>query len=137
MYKVIVSFLCLFLVIIGLAFIFSTYDANSLEETKTITNPTVDEVLADHPDADIFVYDDIVYIQAEDIEWVNELDLHPKLEEEFVIMHQAKEVKNITNKTATTLPVGTHIYEPTEQYGLIYIAIVNGKELRYLGLIEG
>lgn len=137
MYKAVTSFLCLTLLMIGIVFLFNMYATDPHKETETITHPTVEEVLTEHPDADLFVYNDIVYIKAEDIEWVNELELQPKTEEEFIIKDQTKSIHKLTDKTATKLPVGTHIYEPLEQYVPVYIAVVNGKGMRYLGLVEG
>jgi hypothetical protein len=98
-------------------------------------NPTVEEILQNNKDADIFMLNGVVYTNAEDIEWVNAKKL--TLGEEVVeISKQTTDSNKIENGTATKLPVGTKIYEPLEK-GDIYIAVVEGKEIRYLGLREG
>ena len=96
-------------------------------------NPTPKEVLTEN--ADIFVLNGIVYINAEDVEWVYEQD--------FTLGEQVGEIKKQTtnsdefeNYTASKLEVGTKIYETVEK-GDIYIVIVDDKEIRYLGLREG
>jgi hypothetical protein len=96
-------------------------------------NPTPKEVLTEN--ADIFVLNGIVYINAEDVEWVNEQD--------FTLGEEVGEIKKQTtnsdefeNYTASKLEVGTKIYETVEK-GDIYIVIVDDKEIRYLGLREG
>jgi hypothetical protein len=98
-------------------------------------NPTVEEILQTNKDADIFVLNGIVYKNAEDIDWVNAKNL--TLGEKVIeITKQTNDSKDFQNGTATNLPIGTRIYEPVEK-GDIYIAIVEDKEIRYLGLREG
>lgn len=99
-------------------------------------NPTPEEVLLNNSDADIFLIGDVVYINAEDIEWVKELDL--------TIGDKSGEIRKNTNNssefvsyTATKLPIGTVIYTPVEKKGPIKIVIMDNKEIRYLGMIEG
>ncbi|WP_078598447.1 hypothetical protein [Evansella clarkii] len=106
------------------------------EEEYATSNPTAEEILSSSPDADIFMTEDIIYTYAEDIDWVMELDL--TLGEEVTeITNQTNNSSEFKNGTATELPVGTKIYKPNEKRGAIYIAIVDGKEIRYIGLIEG
>ena len=94
--------------------------------------------MSSNKEADIFLVDDIVYANAQHIEWVNEKEL--KLGKEVIeISKQTVDSKQFNNGTASRLPVGTKIYRPsgTLGHGPIYIAVVNGEEIRYLGLIEG
>ncbi|MDG5788623.1 hypothetical protein QA612_14160 [Evansella sp. AB-P1] len=100
----------------------------------TTRNPTAEDVLASNED-DIFVFHDVVYVYAEDIDWVKQLDLTLG-DEVLEINHQSISGKDFVNGTASKLPLGTKIYEPREK-GDIYIAIVNGEEVRYLGWREG
>lgn len=99
-------------------------------------NPTPEEILANDKDADIFLIGDDVYKNAEDIEWVRELDL--------TLGEKSGEIREITNissefesYTATKLPIGTVIYTPVESKGPIKIVFIDNKEIRYLGMIEG
>ncbi|CAM5214192.1 hypothetical protein UACE39S_05479 [Ureibacillus acetophenoni] len=99
-------------------------------------NPTPEEILSNDPNADIFLIGDVVYINAEDIRWVKELEL--------TIGDKSGEIKkNTTNSsefesyTANKLPIGTVIYSPVEKSGPIKIVIIDNKEIRYLGMIEG
>lgn len=98
-------------------------------------NPTAEQVLQNDKDADIFVLNDIVYTNAEGIEWVYEDDLTLG-EEVGEIKKQTTDGDAFENFTASQLTVGTKIYEPVENSS-IYIVIVDDKEIRYLGLIEG
>lgn len=100
-------------------------------------NPEVQEILSSNKDADIFLID-VVYINAEenDVSWVNDLDLSLG-NQYYEITKQATKPEEFESGTATKLPVGTKIYKPNEKHGPILIAVVNGKEIRYLGQLEG
>jgi hypothetical protein len=102
----------------------------------SVGNPIAEEILSKNKDADIFVYGGRVYQNAEDIDWINSLDLK-KGQEVTKITAQTLNAKEFENGTATKLPIGTKIYEPVKKQGPILIAVVNGKEVRYLGLVEG
>jgi hypothetical protein len=67
---------------------------------------------------------------------VNDLDVHVG-REVAEITAQTESANKFNNGTATKLPVGTKIFEPTEQRGAILIAVVNGEQIKYLGLVEG
>lgn len=101
-------------------------------------NPTPEEILLDDKNADIFVEGDVVYINAQDIEWVNEEKLTAG-EKIGDIKKQFDENEEFEDFTATKLPVGAQIYEPEEDVigGLVYIVKIDGKEIRYIGLVEG
>ncbi|PRO64490.1 hypothetical protein [Alkalicoccus urumqiensis] len=106
------------------------------EEEKSTGNPTAEEILSNYPDADIFKARGIIYSNAQDLDWVMEQDL--TLGEEITeITKQSTDSDNFGNGTATELPVGTKVYDHNEGKGAIYIAVVDGQEIRYLGEIEG
>ncbi|MGE7926871.1 hypothetical protein [Lysinibacillus xylanilyticus] len=95
-------------------------------------NPTPKDFLKDGK-ADIFVLDDIVYSNVENIDWVKELDY--TIDEKIgVITKQTNKSKGFVNGTSNKLPVGTIIYKTDTP---INIAIVDGKEIPYLKMIEG
>ncbi|MET3695798.1 hypothetical protein SAMN05877753_102671 [Bacillus oleivorans] len=101
----------------------------------SIGNPTVDEILEDNRNADLFLFNQIVYTNAEDLEWVKAKELTIG-EEVLVISKQTNDRNKFDDGAATKLPVGTKIYKPVES-GNILVAIVDRKEIRYLGLREG
>lgn len=127
-------FLCFFILFIVAC------ENQSTEKTKNHSlgtgNPTVEEVLKQNENADIFIYNDIVYKNASSIDWV--MDLHINVGEKILtISTQTSEGKEFQSGTATKLPIGTKIYKPSDEGEGILIAVVDGKEVRYLGLIEG
>jgi len=78
---------------------------------------------------------DVVYVNAEGINWVKQSDITLG-KEVLVITNQSNKGEDFVDGTATTLPLGTKIYEPIEK-GDILIAIVDDTEIRYLGWREG
>jgi hypothetical protein len=106
-------------------------------ETKNLnSNPTVEKILSQSPEADIFVKDGIVYQNAKEIKWVKDLKL-TKGDEVLSITGNSKKGEKFKDGMASKLPTGTKIYKPVEKNGPILIAVVDGKEIRYLGLVEG
>lgn len=95
-------------------------------------NPTPKDFLKDSK-ADIFVLDDIVYSNVENIEWVKELE-YTIGGEVGEITKQTNNAKGFENGTSNKLPVGTIIYATDTP---IDIAIVDGKEIPYLKMLEG
>ncbi|MEH7224420.1 hypothetical protein V7112_11495 [Bacillus sp. JJ1566] len=98
----------------------------------TIGNPTPADLL-ENENADIFLLGGIVYSNAQGVDWVQEL--------EYTIGEQVGEIKKNSEKafgfsdgTANILPVGTRIFESDTP---AFIAIVDGKEIPYLKMIEG
>lgn len=95
-------------------------------------NPTPKDYLKDG-NADIFLLDGIVYSNVENVEWV--LELEYKIGEEIVeITKQSDKPQEFENGTSNKLPIGTKVYRTDTP---VYIAIVDGKEIRYLGMYEG
>lgn len=124
-------FLFLFLLLVLMA-----CSGNS-EQEYTTHNPTPEEVLSMDKEADIFVEGDLVYTNAQDIDWVNEKELPG--EEIGEIEKQTEDSGDFENFTASKLPEGTKVYEPEEDDigGYIYIIKKGDEEIRYLGLVEG
>nr|WP_275695674.1 hypothetical protein [Fredinandcohnia sp. SECRCQ15] len=95
-------------------------------------NPTPKELLK-KDNVDIFMLDDIVFSNAQNISRVYKKD--------YVVGKEIGEIKknsdqayNFKNSTANKLPIGTKIYETNTH---IYIAIVDDKEIPYLKMVEG
>jgi|SRR5690606_17678727 len=101
-------------------------------QSETIGNPTPKDFLEDG-NADIFVFDGIVYSNVKDVDWVKESD-YTIGEEVGEITKQSDKANEFENGTSNKLPVGTKIYETDTP---IYIAIVDGKEIPYLKMLEG
>jgi hypothetical protein len=114
----------------------NTHTIKSNETKNLISNPTAEKILSKRPDADIFVKDGIVYQKAKDIKWVKNLKL-TKGDEVLSITGNSKKGGEFKDGIASKLPTGTKVYKPVEKNGLILIAVVDGKEIRYLGLVEG
>lgn len=96
---------------------------------------TLDEVMAEDTNADLFYLNGIVFVNATDLKWVKDLD--KKIGDEIAeIKKQATKPEEIKDQTATVLPVGTKIYKLEDYPGPVYIAVVDEKEIPYLGLVE-
>lgn len=95
-------------------------------------NPTPKDYLQ-YDNADIFLLDGYVFSNAEDVEWVVELEyeLGGQVGE---ITKQADKAFKFNNGTANKLPIGTKIFETDTP---AYIAIVDGEEIPYLKMVEG
>jgi len=116
-----------------------TAETNYSNQSSIITsthNSTAEEILAHNPDADIFLYKEIIYQNASSIEWVQLLDLTMG-EHAATIKNQYKEDLIFDEEMATKLPIGTEVFNPSKTKGPILIVNLDGQEIRYLGLIEG
>ncbi len=130
MIKILISFLIAFLILTGCN---QSKVINSDHPTTESThNPTAKIILAQNPNADIFQHNGIIYTNASNIEWVQQTELTIG-EGVGTIKKQYKEGLSFENEMATKLPVGVEIFES----GQILIVKLDGKEVRYLGLIEG
>lgn len=69
----------------------------------------------------------------ENVDWVQEL-AYTLGEEIGEITKQTDSAQEFENGTSNKLPVGTKIYRTDTP---LYIAIVDGKEIRYMEMIEG
>jgi len=115
------------------------YEKKNYEDsTASITthNPTAKEILVQNPNADIFQFNGIIYSNASNLEWVQQTELATGNIVE-TITKQYKGGDIFEDAMATQLPIGTEIYEPLIKSGPILIVKLSGKEVRYLGLIEG
>jgi hypothetical protein len=101
-------------------------------QSGVIGNPTPKDFLEDG-NADIFVFNNIVFSNVQHISWVKELD-YTKGEVIGEITKQTSEANEFENGTSNKLPIGTKIYATDTQ---IYIAIVDGEEIPYLKMLEG
>lgn len=112
--------------------LFGCGDDQGMSQSFTTQNPRPADFL-DQEDADIFVLNSIVYSNAEGLEWVSEKEytLGEKVGE---ITEQAKKAEEFGHGTASQLPVGTSIFKTNT---VIYIAVVNQREIRYTQMIEG
>ncbi|MFD1361270.1 hypothetical protein [Lentibacillus salinarum] len=122
-----------FAVLIMTAFILTGCGGDSGNPiTNTIGNPTPRDFL-DHGDADIFYFDGLVYSNAADVQWVQELEYEPG-EQIGEITRQTDKAMLFKDGTANKLPEGTKLYETDTP---AYIAIVDGDEIPYLKMVEG
>ncbi|WP_107841002.1 hypothetical protein [Metasolibacillus meyeri] len=96
-------------------------------------NPTAKSILKENPTADIIQYENLIYINAMNLEGIENL--------EFTKEEKIGEVKKTTTVStgfkdfyATKLAVGTDIFSTNTQ---IIIAELNGKQIPYIVLLEG
>lgn len=106
------------------------------EEEETIGNPTVVDVLGKDQGADIFLFNGIVFQNAKNVEWVSKIEFSLG-EEVGEIKKQTLKPEEFEESAATKLPAGTKIYRPVDFPGPVYIILLNGEEIPYLGLLEG
>ncbi|MFE8699907.1 hypothetical protein ACFYKX_04640 [Cytobacillus sp. FJAT-54145] len=105
---------------------------NEHTSSPFISNPAPKDFLNNN-DADIFLLDRYVFSNAEDVEWVRELEY--ELGEQIGEITEQEEIASkFRNGTANILPIGTKIFETNTP---VYIAVVKGKEIRYLKMVEG
>ncbi|WNF24927.1 hypothetical protein [Mesobacillus jeotgali] len=113
-------------------FIFLVSCNKDYSSSSSISNPTPKDYLK-YDNADIFLLDGYVFSNAQDVKWVTDLDyeLGVQIGE---ITEQEDKASKFKNGTANILPVGTKIYETDTP---AYVAIINGKEIPYLKMVEG
>ena len=129
-------YLLLGIVIVAFAVAACDHQVNVNSMVEEMGNPTAEEILAENSDADIFMFNDVIYTNADNIDWVNEQEL--TLGNEVAeITQQTTDSEKFKNGTATKLPVGTKIYEPEAQTGDVYGVVIDGEEIYYFGLREG
>lgn len=100
---------------------------------KTTPNPTPEQVYSDDNSVDMFVYEDIVYINATDVDWVKSgtFDKGDMLGE----IRDSGITSDFENWDATVLPVGTEIYESDDSQ--ILLASLGEQLIPYLKWVEG
>lgn len=106
-------------------------------QVSSTHNPTGEEVLKLNPEADIFMFGDLIYIQADPSSWVQELKYEDQSKVgEITAVYNKQD--SFINGMSTKLPVKTEIYAPSpRQGGEVLIIELDGKQYRYLALIEG
>jgi len=110
-------------------------DENQVQ-VSTTHNPTGEEVLNLAPDSDIFMLEDLIYKNADSLDWVQQLMIEDQSKVgEITALYNDQD--SFTNGMSTKLPVGTEIYRPTPRQGDFLIIELDGKQHRYLALIEG
>lgn len=118
--------------LIMLVFVVACSNSINPAQPQATGNPTPKDYLK-NGNADIFLLDGIVYSNVEDVGWVQELD-YTIGEEVIEITKQSGKSQDFENGTSNKLPVGTKVYRTDTP---VYIAIVDDKEIRYLGMYEG
>lgn len=109
--------------------------SNTPEETA---NPTPEDILSSNPEADLFLYEEVVYANATNIERgdIGDYTKEEKIEE---IENSASHAENFAGFTSTVLPPGTPLYSTSEKQEppLYIIAVVEEEDILYTALIEG
>lgn len=103
-----------------------------IEERRQKVITKAEEMVQADDSIDIFVYNGNIYINAENIEWVNQLK--PTLDQgsQLCKIKKLYEVgKPFEEYMATKLPVGTQIFLSKERRGIM-IALVDGRQIYYL-----
>ena len=100
---------------------------------KTTSNPTPEQVYSEDNSVDMFVYEDIVYKNATDVDWVKSemFDKGDMLGE----IRASGIISDFENWNATVLPVGTEIYESDDSQ--ILLASLGDQLITYLKWVEG
>ena len=98
-----------------------------------IDNPTAEEILASLPDADIFVYGNVVYEAG--IDWVDDLKL-TKAEEAGTIAKQVGKGEAVEELYANRLPEGTKLYWAAERKDVLLAKTKKGFK-KYYAIVEG
>ena len=99
---------------------------------ESIGNPIPADFLGNE-DADIFYFGGVVYSNAEHLDWVIERT-YTKTKLLGEITTQTSEADEFTEGSANKLPVGTKIYRTDAG---MCVAVVDGKEIRYIQVVEG
>ncbi|WJH33746.1 hypothetical protein N6H14_27640 [Paenibacillus sp. CC-CFT747] len=133
--KPFLSFLVLLLTLTGCM---PSEKSRSVVDSPAIAthNPTAEEVLDQSPDADLIQFNGLVYLNAREVEWVQQAELTIG----SMVGTIAKRYRSsfpFEEGMATKLPIGTELYESRERGGSILIVKFNGKQIRYLKMVEG
>lgn len=126
------------LLVLIISFIIFAGCSRSGVERKSFThNPTGEEILYQNKDADIFVFNDLVYVNADNIEWVKALELKTG-EKVGAITKSYKKGSKFENGTATKLPINTEIYKATgDRSNEVLLVKLGNRIIRSLALVEG
>ncbi|SHI54147.1 hypothetical protein SAMN05444401_0949 [Clostridium amylolyticum] len=102
--------------------------------TTTSNNVSPQSLLKDNPDADFFIMNSTIYINAMDIEWVKDLPLKEGIALGKINNTGVK--NNFKDWDATILNIGTVIYELEGRKDIVLIKI-DDKYIPYLKYVEG
>lgn len=122
-------------ILIPLILVLFLLPACSQYATYSTHSPTAEEVLIQNPEADIFQYNGIIYINASDTEWVQQTEITIG-NVVGTITDAYKKRRKFKNGMATKLPIGTEIFDVNGS-GQLLIIKSGGKEIKYSCLIEG
>ena len=101
---------------------------------STSDNDNPENIYHQRPDIDMFVYNGIAYVNAEEVDWVMELELTPSV---LLFQIEAQYVDgDFENYVSTKLEVGTEVYLVEERSDLLLVSL-DDKYYRYLAWIEG
>lgn len=107
-----------------------------VEEVKVNTsdNDDPENIYRKRPDIDMFVYNGIAYVNAEDVDWVMKLELTPDV---LLCQIEAQYVDGkFKNYDSTKLEVGTEVYLVEERSDILVVKI-GEIYYRYLAWVEG
>lgn len=109
--------------------------SSGAEETG---NPAPEDILEQTPDADIFLYDGVVYANAMNLKR-NDFNDFKKQEKLGEIERRAGSIKIFSEFTSSILPSGTPLYSTSEDDDLprYIIADFEDENIIYAALIEG
>lgn len=125
--------ICSFALLIGCGKEPTKQISEQQSETKTIGNPTAQEVLRMDLKANIFMYKDTIYNAG--VPWVDELKLTKDIQV-TEIRHRSNNDKDFKNGTANKLEVGTKIFRVKERNDIL-IAETEKGDIRFYQLVEG
>lgn len=128
--KVIIMLIVLLYLLVGC----SNTNTTSSSISITSNNASPQSVLKTNPDADIFIMNNTVYMNATNIDWVTKLTL-----KEGKILGKINDTevkKDFQNWNATKLNIDTIIYELDGRSDIV-LAKVDGKYVPYLKFVEG
>ena len=121
------------IIILGSAIFIIMIGITGCNAVKTTSNPTPEQVYSNDNNVDMFVYEEIVYINAADVDWVksetfDKGDMIGKIRASGI-------TSDFENWDATVLPVGTEIYESDDSQ--ILLAGLGEQLIPYLKWVEG
>ena len=121
------------IIILGSAIFIIMIGITGCNAVKTTSNPTPEQVYSNDNNVDMFVYEDIVCINATDVDWVKSgtFDKGDMLGE----IRDSGTTSDFDNWDATVLPVGTEIYESDDSQ--ILLASLGEHLIPYLKWVEG
>ncbi|WP_052344339.1 hypothetical protein [Bacillus ndiopicus] len=100
------------------------------------TNPSAKSILKEDPQADIFQYNDLIYTNVSDLEWVQD--------SQYKKGNKIGKIKKMTTTPigfkdfyATKLASGTEVFSTNGDGVHLLIVEVDGQQLPYIALIEG